>query len=376
MIQDIKDRLPTKPNTWEVTHSDSTVEEVTVARADEPTEVGTPINSALFKNLQGDLYTIDRSVFPTSVSLDNGTVKMNVDLPLTSYETGKLIRLRCLTPNTTWAGDNITFAQLGLEEITASSNSSEVYNTIDGFDDTYWNSDTDVEYQNVWVKYKFKSIIKINKLKIKIRASGSDSYFASGKIQGSNNNSTWTDLCTLSSSSQLVEVTLNTSEAYRYYRVVASTTSSSRSIYLYEVQVTEFEGYSQAVKNPTLNINNLGEKLILGTLYSGMDYLLRYSGSSWNIISNPIITGTFSLTRDKTATINVGFKPKLVIIYSKRNNTPGVGTGSTSSDTSHVPIILSDQYSEGKGAITSTGFSIVETNTVSYNVLYYVAIGG
>ena len=319
MIQQIIDRVPTKPNRKKITfESDGRVEYGTVEYADEPAVPGVSYNGFFASNLQGDLYTIDRSVTPTA-TVDNGTVKMSVDLPLTSYETGKLVRLRCPTVSGVW-NSNITFEQLGLESVTASSNSSEVYNAIDGFNDTYWHSDSDVEYQDVWWRMNFKSAIKINKMNIRVTAGGGTTFFASGKIQGSNNGTSWTDLYTLTASSTVDEITINPTLAYRYYRVLASATTSTRSIQIYEVQVTEYEGNANTLKNPQININTLGDKTINGLLYAGMDYLLRYSGSSWNIISNPIITGTFSLTRDKTATINVGFKPKLVIIYSKRNN--------------------------------------------------------
>lgn len=53
---EIKNRLPTKPNRWKITHeSDSSQEYITWDYADEPTEVGTPINKATLEGIQTDL---------------------------------------------------------------------------------------------------------------------------------------------------------------------------------------------------------------------------------------------------------------------------------------------------------------------------------
>ena len=307
MIQDIKDRLPTKPNTWEVTHSDSTVEEVTVARADEPTEAGTPINRALFRNLQGDLYTIDRSVTPTA-TVDNGTVKLSVDVPLTSYETGKLIRLRMPSVNGTWAGDYIPYERLGLEEITTNTESAtnNRWNAIDGNTSTYWTKG-DTQEQYAWLQLKFTSAIKIKKMKVRATFSGNTPY---GEIQGSNDGTTWSSLYEFTSSiTPLAEITLNNNNSYLYYRIIMRIGSGlTRNVY--ELQVTEYEGNVFWAYNPQINVNSLGWKTVNGKLNTGEDYLLRYNGTQWEIC-NKYVTGTFTIQGTTQSTINLGFKPQL-----------------------------------------------------------------
>lgn len=53
---EIKNRLPTKPNRWKITHeSDSSQEYITWDYADEPTEAGTPINRALVVGMYNDM---------------------------------------------------------------------------------------------------------------------------------------------------------------------------------------------------------------------------------------------------------------------------------------------------------------------------------
>ena len=48
----VVDRVPTQPGRYLVTHADTTQEYVTVARADEPTTEGMPVNRALFNKIQ------------------------------------------------------------------------------------------------------------------------------------------------------------------------------------------------------------------------------------------------------------------------------------------------------------------------------------
>ena len=87
-LQSIVDRVPTLPGRYLITHEDNSTEYVTVARADEPTIAGTSFNRALFSNLQGDIYTGVQYSTPTY----SGTA-MVLDLPLTSYETGKTVNI-------------------------------------------------------------------------------------------------------------------------------------------------------------------------------------------------------------------------------------------------------------------------------------------
>ncbi len=379
MIQQVYDRVPTRPNRKKLTfESDGHVEFVTEEYADEPTIEGIPYNGFFATNLQGDLYTIDRSVTPNSVEVAEGTMaRFAINKTLTSYETGKLLRLRCPTANGTWNNtyNSVTFEGMGLESITASTNQNEVYNAIDGFTDTYWHN-ADTEYQNVWWRVKFKSAIKIKKMKTYINTATS-TYFVDAKIQGSNNGTSWTDLYTISTAQTgLTEITLNNNSSYLYYRILANVTSGHH-VYIREVEVTEYEGNGYVLNRPVININGLGYKVVNGTLYAGKDYLLRYSSSQWDIVEGltNFASGTFGITRDKTNAVNVGFKPKLVILYSARNNASGVAIANNSPYQYHIPIIITDQCSSGKVALTSSGFTINESANLYENILYYIAIG-
>ncbi len=56
----MKDRIPTLPGRMKIIRSDGTTEYVTMERADEPTEVGTPLNKAtLFDSVQATRYGVE-----------------------------------------------------------------------------------------------------------------------------------------------------------------------------------------------------------------------------------------------------------------------------------------------------------------------------
>ena len=76
-MRDFVDRVPTYANRKKITHSDGSSEIVTVEFADEPTEVGTPLNRSVFMALQGMEYS--KVVFNSDGSIT------------TTYPTGTLL---------------------------------------------------------------------------------------------------------------------------------------------------------------------------------------------------------------------------------------------------------------------------------------------
>lgn len=337
MIQDIKDRLPTKPNTWEVTHSDSTVEEVTVARADEPTEVGTPINSALFKNLQGDVYTGIQYNTPTYSGND-----MTLDLPLTSYEVGKIINIispatfssnptlnvnglgaktvnALLTLNqkysliyngssfdvisnistnkyypmikstgtTDIANENI-IPTTGWEETTTNTYTSNGVvvsadssyssftpnNAVDGNTSTYWAGGSSGTYINY--KIELPQAIKINKMKAKISSVGGGGTF-SCNITGSNDDTTWSGslYSTNTRLDTLTEITMYNPQPYKYYKIQVYASSSRPAIH--ELQVSDYTAYLFTADYPLTSVNDKFQINVIPNedgLSLGKNYLL------------------------------------------------------------------------------------------------------
>ena len=143
-----------------------------------------------------------------------------------------------------------------------------------------------------------------------------------------------------------------------------------------------------------LNIGNLGNKEINGQIYPNYYFELAYNNttekfdivnsSKWlnDIINNSenytndgiitynanlIVTGDESVASNSTQHVNLGFKPRLVIIYRENNNLP------VTSSNILTPIVLTQEYTGGDCAITNDGFEY-KTGTSSRVYLYYIAV--
>lgn len=101
----------------------------------------------------------------------------------------------------------------------------------------------------------------------------------------------------------------------------------------------------------------------------------------WGLISKEvdaiptleIVTGTYT-TAGGTKNINLGFRPKLVIVYNQRNNSDetDIATGNAGAYKQHIAIILTEAYTNGVHKITDTGFTTVMTKTMN-PYLNYIA---
>ena len=85
------------------------------------------------------------------------------------------------------------------------------------------------------------------------------------------------------------------------------------------------------------------------------------------------VTGTYTISSNNSPlTLDVGFTPDLVIIYTANNNTNSIAQNSGSTNYKSIPVILTS-------ALAGTGYQIVE-NGFSANVFstevtqYYIAI--
>ena len=90
-----------------------------------------------------------------------------------------------------------------------------------------------------------------------------------------------------------------------------------------------------------------------------------------------VVTGSFTIAKEGIA-VNLGFRPRLVIVYMKENNLVyEQGTIGTSPDRRAAPVILSDAVmaSDGYTYLLDDGFNFCSqgagnTNTYTY---YYIA---
>ena len=97
----------------------------------------TPLNKATLANIQGDLYTQDRYNVP-AVGYDGTNYVFNIDLPLTSYESGKIVNLQgtAFGDVTSFNNPYISINQLGITQILGQIRAGKYYNLV--FNGAVW----------------------------------------------------------------------------------------------------------------------------------------------------------------------------------------------------------------------------------------------
>ena len=142
-------------------------------------------------------------------------------------------------------------------------------------------------------------------------------------------------------------------------------------------KIVNIEGSSYgditSFKNPYLNINNLGTKLINGTIETGKKYTLIYNGENWDIKPETIFATGAVANAASIKTVELGFEPDLVICYTNNNNLSTVAgtTASTNAQIGYVPRILTKAYLADDGQITSNGFTFKTNANITTR---YIAI--
>lgn len=276
----------------------------------------------------------------------------NLSLPLTSYEVGKIVNIEGssyigtqeftktgnIFPTSGWNvnTNKIKYSTTNGYIIEADSvvdigtNDFQVYKVCDNNTNTYWsNANNDAEEH--WVKITCPEPIKITKMKCSIYAPSTSSSWVS--LQGSKDGVTWNYIGTPSVSTtmtpapELSEFEVNKPDFYKYYKIILQKNST---LHIYEWQTSEYVEVVEGVEitsfeNPYLNINNLGEKQINGTIKKGQRYTLYYTGTNFQIHEpRDCVTGTYTGNGSTTGkTLTVGFKPSAVIIFSQGGNANG-----------------------------------------------------
>ena len=370
MIQNIKDRVPVNVLSNDAIRygiydeQGKLIRYEYIKREDEPAEEGTPINRALFSNLQGDLYTQDRYNKPV---VEYG----EIDEPIL-VERDIMPKSWTKISETEYHADDGTILTV-----------SSVYGTSDTpdkmFDDSEETRWTNNSNNTSWAKIEFSHAKKITKMATYLKSASA--VMSSAKILGSNDDEIWDDLYEFTKWQESLEVvTLQKPDFYKFYKIEVILASNSRfqfyewqtyeyyesSGYIhnldlplssYEVgKIVNIEGSSYgditSFKNPYFNINNLGTKPINGTIEAGEKYKLVYNGESWDVLASKSVTGTvtISATMGETVEVNVGFKPDLVIV---------------STNLSTIYAII-PYYGNGTYILTEKGFKLYGANTTFY----------
>lgn len=353
---------------------------------------GTPINRALFRNLQGDLYTQDRYN-----KLENITYRTwQEDVPTS----GNIFPTAILADWTENSTTNYTYKSTGAILTASSAYTSNGDLPIDVFGGGWQSSPS----ANSWIQLKLPTAKKITKMKIRVTSSSGSERFSSAIIEGSKNGSTWTTLYTISAyQSTATTVALDNPDYYTYYRVKVGLTGNYRALvsnwetveyyapktftdYYAELNLplTSYEegkivniqgiAYNSVTTfdNPYLNINKLGSKIINGTIRQGEKYTLIYNGTNWDILAKDYIIGTYTgdggTVGTTTQTINIGFRPRAVIVFS--------GSGTSYMSTKDFPSVnVSSSDVLTVLTITDNGFEVYDalnSSTATRNPYRYI----
>lgn len=209
----------------------------------------------------------------------------------------------------TWTGSISPYKSNGIT-LTASGEASgyPATNACDGntSTNTYYSGATDY-----WIKLQFPTAQKITKMKTWITAL-SDTYFSNAIIQGSNDDSVWNDLYTITSAqTALTAITLNNPNYYKYYRIYATSTYAARPPMVYEWQVSEYiqNPVARKVKKAYIGVDGVARKIKKG--YIGVDGVAKQFYSAETLVpftSNPVPTSWTDVNYglDGTATNEYG----------------------------------------------------------------------
>lgn len=416
MLQEIKDEILENGPRYRIRDNNGNIiqDNINIEQITGIIQEGTPINKAVLSNIQGDLYSQDRYNTPIVKYQDLKYVN-NIDISLTSYEKGKVIKMEgvygsgnaliksnCIP--TSWTknsdidynasnGDKLTFASAGTSTVglyPGTSSDQQLSNISNANTSSYariyrrYNNGNATE--TCYIQYTPATPIGISKLKIMGSIGIQSGYLPESCFEASDDGITWTKLVDFTSDLGLTynsytTVDVNNTKIWNMYRIkltaVLPEKGSSGSIDIYEMQVAEYYIFQEKVStfySPYLNINNLGEKQINSIIKAGEKYTLIYNGESWDVVSTNVVTGSFGASSSRL-TFNLGFTPDIVIAYAYYNNLGTIAVSKNSADYYYVPRVLTKAYTSDSGSIIENGFNFSSSlMSGSYGTVYYIAI--
>lgn len=334
MFQDIKDEVLSGQPLYTIKDSSGNVlnDNVDISLKTPITQEGTPVNRALFRNLQGDLYTQDRY---------NITTVTQEFLPvdyMTEYIYSETTKQEDFLPKTWTSGGTMTLPSgesggyfysdtSSGRFIVMGDNSYTITGSIDRAFDGSTSTMCTYDGSALYAFIVLPKPTRIKKIKLAMGGTGNRTHFSSCTIYGSLDGKSYTSLRSISYNeykengyNALSEWTLSTLGYYKYYKVSVYTGDSTWDAYLSEFQVSEYDdtqwgdyfynhtldlpltsyekgkivnievgkyGSITSMSNCLLNINNLGYKPISDSIDSGKKYSLVYNGASFDILNIP-----------------------------------------------------------------------------------------
>lgn len=217
----ILDRVPKYAGRIKLTPVSGQADVFDMARADEPTVEGTPLDKATFDSiiqsrLTGRYYTTTAT--RTAVSTQSGITANPIPQ--------------------SWQQVDTLNSKSGDWVITVSS--IQDYNghrAVDGDNSTFWRSSQAYDHQ---ITIDTGGVITVKKMKLK--GNILDGSLTSLTIRGSNTGELWTTLGTFSTiSSYLTEYELTSTGEFRYYQLFFDVSEATAQVVLYHWQFSEYD---------------------------------------------------------------------------------------------------------------------------------------
>lgn len=199
--KDFKDRIPTHPGRIRLVPVEGQQNTFDLTKADEPTETGTPLNKAAFDSIVKSRLT-GRFYVPTATHETDSTATATVNL----------------IPTSGWTNTSTTYAKSGNYIATAISSEDNTINpsfAFDGLANTMWEPAS--SSATPWIAIDLGEAVRVTRVRTFYTATYDS---VTCKIQGSNNNSTWTDLSEKTGKqTAATNWSFTNTTAYRYYRL-------------------------------------------------------------------------------------------------------------------------------------------------------------
>ena len=228
-----KDRVPTYPGQIKLTPVDGKPDKFVMERADEPKELGTPMNKAAFDSiiqsrLTGRYYELSVSSVETSL--------------VTGITTNPL-------PTSGWNITSKTNATKGEYRVDASdslgsTNANSADKATDGNSDTCWTADNSYGVStDKWWSFHSETPIKVNKLKISLESSKQSG--VAFKFQGRTEYGySWKDISTSSltfgGATGLKEYTIDVPGFYKGYRIFFPSMNYT-NVNMYDFRISNYD---------------------------------------------------------------------------------------------------------------------------------------
>lgn len=240
MIQDIKDEILSGDPRYAIRDSSGNVlnDNVDISLKTPITQEGTPVNRALFRNLQGDLYTQDRY---NELEMHRRMVSVDYETNLVYSEENHIGDCIPKVWTATDSTNLVYVAEDGTKVYASSKDGSYTPDkACDGNEETFWHANTYGSNQHLTIE--FVNPIRIKKIKVAARLY-SPSWSVDFYIWGSNDNQNWTTLATTSTplvtNPSLREINIESVVAYKYFRF-ATEVYGKQTCVIHELQVTEY----------------------------------------------------------------------------------------------------------------------------------------